>query len=691
MASDLEREFEQEQDLSAQFEQEQEIPKRSVLERLESNLKTRGTQARELAKDIAVPVKETAEDFGMGAVQGATLGFGEELGAAEQTLLDKLMAAGHDIAPSYIPESPTQVSSRLKEQGITGDVGPTSSTEMYKQAQTEEEQRYKEAEDRSPIASFMGNLAGGIPTMSLTGGLGAARAVKSVPALAGLASKGLKGKAALAAIESIPTGAAMGAGLSEGRLIGATPKEEEQLALETAGGAIAAPLVSSALTVGGAGLRKITEPVGDFLSEFISQRPSLRQLEIAREAGKRGEGFTKESDVSRLTTEVLASTDDTVNRIMQADKKLGQDVGKSITDATEAGKVITISDDIMNAAKQADDAIARNSALSEDPMINKVFMDLKSTMQRGQNLKPDELRVVRDSMNEVLARLEGDTSTIANATRKIVTNFKNKVVTKLKDEIPAYREAAERFDEFRKMVPETIISRGLKPEVTRYRVGSMKNPVLKLTQSTSNMIGGATRTGSATETAQNTFNMLKNNLTKLEQSEKARRLASSSKEEPFKDIFELMGYDTKENMVDTIRKHADEASTKRYLLGFDPQAGFTQNIGSAVVTGQPKPTGRAATIVGANYLGQAQRAVSKVSKKPLDLAKKLYTEVDENYYRRMAEKLKLDPSTGSIGQALEKAMLQNDSNMKNAAVFTALQNPKARQILMESEEEGPNE
>jgi len=679
MAKDLQQEFEQEIDLSDQFEQEPEVQKLSVLDRLENSLKKKRTQARELAKAIAVPIKETAEDFGKGAVQGGTLGFAEELGAGEQALLDKLMATGHNIAPSMISESPTQVSARLASQGITGDVGPTDTTDLYRQAQTEEEQRYKQSEERSPVASFMGNLVGGIPIMTATGGLGTAgKVTKAIPAL----GKNLLGKITAGAIESIPAGAVIGAGMSKGRLIDATPEEQEQLATETVGGAIMAPLISSAFHLATSGVK---EPIQNAFSKYIKERPAIRQLELARKAGQEGQGFTTESEIAKLTTDVLASTDETVNRIMQADKKLGQDVGKSISDATEAGKTIVISDDVMNAAKQADEAVSRNSALSDDPVINETFLSLKDTMKKGQQLKPDELRTVRDNMDDVLDRLEGDTSTLANATRKIVSNFRNKIVTKLKDEIPAYREASERFDEFRKMIPETIISRGFKPEVTRYRVGSMKNPTLKLTQATNNMIGGATRTGSATETAQNTFNILKNNVNKLDKSEVLRKAEAAAKGESFQDIFELMGYDTKQNMIDTITKKADEASMKRHLLGFDPQAGFSQNIGSVLVTGRPKPTGRAATTVAANYLGQGQRAASNIAKSPINLAKKLYTNVDENYYRRMAEKLKIDPSTGSIGQALENALSKNDSNLKNAAIFTALQNPKARQILQEED------
>jgi len=85
-------------------------------------------------KDRAVPVEtapsmksealETAYDTLAGTAQGSMMGFADESGGGLQALLDGGQSVLHNIG--LADESPTQVGARLKAEGFTGKIGPTS-------------------------------------------------------------------------------------------------------------------------------------------------------------------------------------------------------------------------------------------------------------------------------------------------------------------------------------------------------------------------------------------------------------------------------------------------------------------------------------------------------------------------------------------------------------------------------------
>ena len=128
-----------------------------------------------LPPEIPQEEPSTLSDFGSALAEGATLGFRDEL-------LGAMEAAG-DVA--------------LKDKKLE------DLYKLYRQHQKEEEQKYKEVQERSPTASLIGELAGGFAVP----GLGAAGAIGKG---ASILSKIGRGAAAGGAI-----GAATGLGKSE--------------------------------------------------------------------------------------------------------------------------------------------------------------------------------------------------------------------------------------------------------------------------------------------------------------------------------------------------------------------------------------------------------------------------------------------------------------------------------------------
>ena len=161
--------------------------------------------ALEAAKPVGKQYTQL-ESAGKGVQQGALLGGADELAGAAQAIPNALQSLGHNIAPSLVGMSPTQMNEYLKSQGTKGDVGPTSSKELYKEAQKEEQGKQKEAEKQNPASYIGGNLAGGAL------GFSGAKALGAIPELA----KGAEGAGALArasrvgatAVNAAPIGAA---------------------------------------------------------------------------------------------------------------------------------------------------------------------------------------------------------------------------------------------------------------------------------------------------------------------------------------------------------------------------------------------------------------------------------------------------------------------------------------------------
>ena len=63
----------------------------------------------------------------LGASQGATMGFSDEIGAGVQSSADRIQSLLNRYT-GLVDKSPTQVSEELAGQGFAGDIGPTSSS-----------------------------------------------------------------------------------------------------------------------------------------------------------------------------------------------------------------------------------------------------------------------------------------------------------------------------------------------------------------------------------------------------------------------------------------------------------------------------------------------------------------------------------------------------------------------------------
>jgi len=114
------------------------------------------TPAEQPAPDVSA-----VEAAGLGAQQGLTFGFADEIGAGMQSGMDRMQRMLNEYT-GLVGESPSQVNERLRAEGASGDIGPTTLSGIYNQALQENREQLNQAEDQQGAAFMAGDLAGGV-------------------------------------------------------------------------------------------------------------------------------------------------------------------------------------------------------------------------------------------------------------------------------------------------------------------------------------------------------------------------------------------------------------------------------------------------------------------------------------------------------------------------------------------------
>lgn len=555
-------------------------------------------------------------------------------------------------------------------QKLTGSPEPIS--QLYKQTQGQSSKEFEAAQQANPLTYGAGELGGGIGSAVLTAGAApeAATTLRGAAELGGLAlGKEVGKRAAVGATTGATVGGLAGGFQSKGGLIGATPEEEQQLVKDIGHGIQSGASLGSVLSLVGSGLGVSANTLLDKMSG--SQNVFLRNVADYIKKGAAGEKLTGEKALlegqegkTPLAQRDTSNSRELLDKISKADNELGQDVGNSLEKATEAGQTVNIEEPITVSAKAVDSYFDKNPAIALDPQARN---NLRSLLFQKGEIKPLQAKSVIDEMDGILNQLKGDTSTIANATRQIVGGFRKDLSGALKDQIPEYAKTAERFENFRQMVPETILSGGTPSDLSSVYYGSLKNKEESLFDSIKNMLQGATKPGEA-EKAE-TFSNLANNLKQLEQNEKAN-LAQGNIQDT---VFDKMG-STAPDLINDIKSKADESVGRQTVFGAAP----TPPGGKIVPT-------VARTLVGygkGEVLNLANKLGSLGAKgaSPAKLSSNVYDMTNEQL-PIVINALKGVPGLDHLTTHLQKGLSDKNESIKNAALFSIMQNPKAREAI----------
>lgn len=574
--------------------------------------------------------------FGSGAAQGSTFGFSDELGA------------GADVVSDYISGNPA--------------------AKKWREYQKSREAANKALQEESPMAYMGGELAGGIASAAVTPGIGGAKVASMGGRLLGpgmealLAGKtastaaNIGGKGLAMGLEGLPIGAAYGVGASENDM--SNPIE---LGKDMVSGATMGLITGGALGTAGQTGKEALKGA----KNFANDSDFLRQLGSAYEYGKKGLNLGSSETIDKVSLIPGRRAEDLVSRIGTVDEMLGKQVGQSLDNAQQAGVKINIDPSLQETGQQIFKTLfIDNPTLGQilDPKSTKL---LKTIAQREiGDLSPVEARALKDELYNLSDKLAGFNSDQANFAKGVGMNLAKNLDMSLKSAIPEYKLAAKHFEEFRRLVPETIISKGTPSQYGKAYMGNLKNPELKLYESSKDMLKSAKLPGESSSSGRATFEQLRKNLQELQ------RLNPKATE--------AMG-GTAETVTNKLKKQSDELAMLRQATGFDPQEGPT-GLFKGAVSGLAT-TGRGLSTSAANKVGLVAQGVKTAGQSgPVKAAGKLFN-ATQDQLMNIAQKLKASKATSQVGDSLERALQGKNETAKNAVLFKLMQNPDYRNLL----------
>ena len=341
------------------------------------------------------PEEEQESDTSMlesgvkGAVQGASLGFGEELGAAALSLPKMAMSKISEM----IPGSPEHTDALLREQGFTGDIEQEGLLDTYRSLRDTTRESNKEAQEANPVSYGAGEFAGAVaPTLAMGGSNLAAGGGASLGRLA---------------LQGGLEGAVAGSGYSEADL---TKGEVGQFAEDTAmGGAIGA-VGGAVLPAVGKGVAKKAKDLAGFTGKQLSKLPFADSVKTGYKLGKKGielESKSIKEEIKKFSSGILKD-------IKKEFKKTGIVKTGATEDLHELGIRINAGEPIQNMI----DEILETGAdtLDQKVELQKVVNMLEGFKKKGNPLskaiKRNEKKVAKQAlkMEREGAKLETTTA-----------------------------------------------------------------------------------------------------------------------------------------------------------------------------------------------------------------------------------------------------------------------------------------
>lgn len=638
------------------------------------------------AQKSARPALNTLKGF----TEGVTMSGQDELGGLVQGALDLGMSATHKLG--LTGPSPSQVGEQLKEQGFTGDIGPTTTGEVYRQGQQETAADFEQASKENPYLYTAGQLSGAI-----TGGMAAAPLLTGAgTALAGSRAGTLAAKYSPEVLKQIatwsqgagklptvvrnaskmaalaaPEGAAAGFFGSDANVVG-PDSDLGQVAKDTAGGALTGSLLGAGMSIASDVVPMAARSAMDKIDDFTDQSDYLRQIKQTYQRGRdlgisygdsKQAKFGEPGKFGPLDLEDVESTKTLLNQIKSGDTGLGRIVGKTIDDAQAAGKQISLDEGIL---KQVEDI---KQVMSENPLFgrSKAIKTFERMSPSTPTLGPRDLKNTIDDLDEVISILSRDTRSEIGIVTKDIMSLRNQLDQALKNGVPEYRAAAQRFYDYRSKLPETFIRGEVPQEFSDKIYGGLKNKEEQLFNKMMNTMEGAARSGGTDQAKAVHANLLKNveDLAKIESDKIAKGIIK-----PGEDVFSMMGT-TPDKFLTDFGKAADISAARGMAQGTTLTAEGGELVKSAV--GLPVMVGQGGPVRVAGWTG---RRVTDAK----NLGKTLYS-MGPQQLNEVADTLIQNPSSTQIGQALQDAIKNNDNAKKNAILFSIMQNPNLRLSL----------
>lgn len=670
-------------------------PEPTGLEKLQANAEEFVNKPSPLGPSLK-ETAQTIQDFSKGAAAGLTMNSADELGGG--------IGAALETGLSYIPGTEAykskQIDEQLKQQGFS--VPEESFLQKYRGYQQASEKSFQEAADRSPIAEALGQITGGVTSgVALGGALGLGGKAGKLKSITDIAKDEGKFKAAMELLKRGGTGyakaapaIALEAGLtSKEQLLGPEARPEE-LGKDVLGGlAFGLPAALGMQGIQDVVVPAATEKAGRIsskLGEVLEESPLARQTKIAFKKYGQELGVSPRSEkailegVSQLEGGTPFSqintkrATDISNKVLKADAELGKLVGNSLDEATARGAKVdaqdimsSLFDDIKNAAEEM-------PGLVEDKNFNAAMQ--KILKRNYIKASPREIKAAIDDISTTIDRIGGMKYPGPELEQAplLLKRIRNELDQRLKDTVPEYRDAAERFYNFRRAYLEQPIAGGKNPEIEEIMYGDLRKKQSKLINAYEDLVARTTADSQSNEATEAAFSKLREATKGFEQQELARLKEGKIKSQV------MPGAD---QFTQEIKNMADDAAVRRMTRKTqESQGGIPTGVKD--ITGIAQ-TGRGAILTGAYLAGKASKAAP--AQKVAKMGRAIYNAPAETL-NGLATKLEQNPALKLFGQALRQGLENGDSAKRNAALFTIMQNPNARAVWeAEENEEMDNE
>jgi hypothetical protein len=627
--------------------------------------------------DALPTVGQKALDFAQGAGQGLTLGTADEIGGAigagAEALYNKFDPTNADLAAKGF---------NVEQPGLQ---------DLYRQNQQQIQGQFDAAQTNSPVINTVGNIGGaivgapamlGAATAAGANALGLGAAASPLAAIAGDSSKlarlsqlGLTaGKNALAAVPGLALEGATNS--KTGGVL--TEDERSKLASDVADNVKTGAALVGAGTVAGAGISAAAGKVKDALKDS----PLAQQLGIAFDYGT--QGINPRDAKFRLATELGVTnnaqidnkrTKELVDQIYEANTKIGTQVKSSIDKATQAGVQIDVTPEARQALDQLQNLISKYPELSDNTNVRRAYQKIAETGQ----VDPREAKDLLNYMDRYIGLFKSSSDPLQKDVRRGLIEARTGFDTVLKDAVPEYAQAAERYSSFNRLVPETIIAGSSTPEVEGKFFSTMNNGRKSLTNAIKKLNQGATAGNSELDSA---FGNSIIGMKQFEADDAARLARGEINETAFKVPVSSIEENIKRNSNDAIVRNSKDALEG----GGNGKAGALKAVKSFVFGGGGPL--KNASIATANKTGKAVNAISDSSVGKIGRS---FAKAPDTVVRSAADVLQGIPGLQRYGNSLKEALDSGNAARKNQILFTVMQNPAARSALGEDHTDGEEE
>lgn len=604
---------------------------------------------------------ESAPAMLTGGLQGATMGFSDEIGAGGDVALDALMGRGLDV-------------------------------NKWRDYQKQREADNLKLKEESPWAYMGGEIAGGLATVPLMPAMGGAKLVgmagKLSPKLAALMAKStpeamaikealqagkltpeaaelaiqaapklgaggkIVGSAAKQAIEGAPVGAIYGVGASEHNM-------SDPMALAKDAASSAAMGSVAGLAIGG-GAQALSSGV-EALGRVGKSSDFFRKMGVASDFGGEGTIFSTREGKDQVAKLLEQYPEEVTQELLEGRKLLGERLGNSLNPEfnPSANKLINV-DTILE--KNADNVL--KMVLDNPTLMNDLDGGSKKLLERMMYMKnlgdlpPAQVKSLIDGFKNLKQKLNNLRTESSESAKYEANQLIKQLDNVLQTEVPEYKREVLNFIQYSKGITDVLLD----PETAaRFRTKTLKNvkdPAKSLYHSTADVLGEAQLPGKAALSKRKGLNEVVENLKGIEESspEVMAKLGGTS-EQVGKRYLDL----------------ADKMAVLGQAQGTSPHEGFKEVVkGSLLGSGEGYAYGLA------NRYGAMKKAIGQSA--PVQQGVKLFRAGDEQLMG-IAQQMKNNKAFSLYGEGLEKALLNKDEAAKNAALFKMMQSKDMREFL----------